>query len=73
MTVTVEFEPELEQGVQAGAQALGVTVEDFIHDLVSEKVSATVPVSAKKTLNLPARDLGDMGSLHRRDIYDDVR
>jgi hypothetical protein len=72
MTVTLELEPELEQGLQA--QARGVTVEYFIHDLVSQQVRVAVSsVAAKRTLNLPARNLGDMGSLHRRDIYDDVR
>ncbi len=73
MTVTLELEPELEQGLQAQAQARGVTVEYFIHDLVSQQVRVAVPlVAAKRALNLPARNLGDMGSLHRRDIYDDV-
>lgn len=74
MTVTLELEPELEQGLQEQAQARGVTVEYFIHDLVSQQVRVAVPpVATKRTLNLPARNLGDMGSLHRRDIYDDVR
>ena len=72
MTVTLELEPELEQGLQA--QARGVTVESFIQDLVSQLVRVAVPpVATKRTLTLPARNLGDMGSLHRRDIYDDVR
>ncbi len=72
MTVTLELEPELEQGLQA--QARGVTVEYFLRDLVSQQVRvAAPPAAAKKILNLPARNLGDMGSLHRRDIYDDVR
>ncbi len=74
MTVTLELEPELGQGLQAQAEALGVTVECFLHDLVSQQVRVGVlPVAAKRTLNLPARNLGDMGSLHRRDIYNDVR
>jgi hypothetical protein len=74
VTVTLELEPELEQGLQAQAQARGVTVENFLHDLVSQQVRvAAPPVAANRTLNLPARNLGDMGSLHRRDIYDDVR
>ena len=74
MTVPLELEPELEQELQAQAQARGVTVEYFIHDLVSHQVRvAAPPVATKKTLNLPTRNLGDMGSLHRRDIYNDVR
>jgi hypothetical protein len=74
MTVTLELEPELERGLKAQAQARGVTVEYFIHDLVSQQVRVAVPpVATKRTLTLPARNLGDMGSLHRRDIYDDVR
>ncbi len=51
-----------------------MTVEYFINDLVSQQVRVAVPlVAAKRTLNLPARNLGEVGSLHRRDIYDDVR
>ncbi len=74
MTVTLELEAELEQELQTQAQARGVTVENFIHDLVSQQMRVSVPpVAAKRTLNLPARDIGDMGLLHRRDIYDDVR
>jgi hypothetical protein len=74
MTITLELEPELEQGLQAQAQARGMTVEHFIYDLVSQQIRLEVPPMAiKRTLNLPARNLGDMGSLHRRDIYDDVR
>lgn len=74
MTVTLELEPELEQGLQAQARARGVTVEYFIRDLVSRQVRLAVPpVAIKRTLNLPTRNLGDMGSLHRRDIYDDAR
>ncbi len=34
MTVTFDIEPELEQGI---------TVEYFLHDLVSQQVRATVP------------------------------
>jgi len=74
MTVTLELEAELEQGLQAQAQTHGVTIESFIRDLVSRQVRAAVlPATTKRNLKLPARNLGDMGSLHRRDIYDDVR
>ena len=75
MTVTLELERELEQGLQAQAHARGVIVEYFICDLVSQQVRrvAVPPAATKRTLNLPAWNLGDMGSLHRRDIYDDAR
>jgi hypothetical protein len=52
MTVTLELEPELEQGLQAQANARGVTVEYFIHDLVSQQVRVGVPpAAAKRTFN----------------------
>ena len=75
MTVILDLEPELERGLQAQAQARGVTVQRFIHDLVSQQVRVAVSsaATAKRTLKLSARDLGDMGSMHRRDIYDDAR
>jgi len=41
VTVTLELEPELEQGLQA--QARGVTVENFLHDLVSQQVRVAAP------------------------------
>jgi len=43
VTVTLELEPELEQGLQAQAQARGVTVENFLHDLVSQQVRVAAP------------------------------
>ncbi len=43
MTVTFDLEPELEQGLKAQAQARGITVEYFLHHLVSQQVRATVP------------------------------
>ncbi len=74
MTITLELEPDVERGLREQAQASGLTLESFVHDLVNRQVRVPIPpVAAKRTLNLPARNLGDMGSLHRRDIYDDVR
>jgi hypothetical protein len=70
MTVTLELEPELERGLKERARACDVTVESFVCGLISREVRV---VEARRTLNLPARNLGEMGSLHRRDIYDDVR
>jgi len=36
VTVTFDLEPELEQELKAQAKARGITVEYFLHDLVSQ-------------------------------------
>lgn len=75
MTVTIDLNPELEQDLLAQARERGVSVSDYLRDIISKQVrDPGVKATPKaKSLNLPALPLGTMGSLHRRDIYDDVR
>lgn len=40
MTVTLHLKPELEADLLAGAKARGMTLEDFLRQLVEEAVSA---------------------------------
>jgi hypothetical protein len=74
MTVPFDLNPELEQGLLAQARERGVSVGDYLREIVSRQVRDTASQAAPKgkTLKLPALPLGTMGSLHRRDIYDDV-
>jgi|1185.fasta_scaffold1328249_2 hypothetical protein len=74
MTVTLELNPEIEQGLLAQARARGVSVSDYLQDIVSRQVRDAAPPTTPsgKTLKLPALPLGAVGSLHRRDIYDDA-
>jgi hypothetical protein len=74
MTVTLELEPELEQGLLTQAHERGVSVNAYLQEIVSKQVrAAAAPPAPKGEIpELPIRHLGAVASLHRRDIYDDV-
>jgi hypothetical protein len=72
MTVTLNLNPETEKGLLAQAHERGVSLDDYLEDLVSKQVRLASPVVTPATLKLPIRHLGTVGSLHRRDIYDDA-
>ena len=75
MTVTLELNPEVEQGLLTQAQERGVSLDTFLQEIVRKQARvAPSPAAAKgKTLKLAALPLGEMGSLQRCDLYDDVR
>ena len=75
MTVTIDLNPEIEQGLLIQARERGVSLDAFLQEIVSQQVRASVvpPVEKGKIPELPIRHLGAVGSLHRRDIYDDAR
>jgi len=51
----------------------GISVEALLERLISE-LGATAPVAGNgSTARVPILHLGEMGPLHRRDLYDDVR
>jgi hypothetical protein len=73
MTVTLDLGPEIEEGLLTQARARGVSVDDYLREIVSRQVRNASPAqSPAKSLKLPAVPLGDLGSLHRRDIYEDA-
>jgi len=74
MTVTLDLNPEIEQGLLAQASERGVSLVAYLQEIVSKQVRvAPTRVAANGSApNLPIRHLGAIGSLHRRDIYDDV-
>lgn len=68
--MSIEISREIEDRLTAEARRQGITVEALIERLVSERAwTARVPGAPE----LPLWRLGGSGSLHRRDIYDDVR
>jgi hypothetical protein len=75
MTVTLELNPEIEQGLLAQARERGVSLGDYLQEIVSKqaRAAASPAVGSGKGLKLPVLHLGAMNSLHRRDIYDDAR
>ena len=63
----------------ARAQEQGISIDAFLERLLSlerhlnEAGDPAAKAASGKAPELPVRYLGVIGSLHRRDIYDDVR
>jgi hypothetical protein len=73
MTVTLELNPEFEQGLLAQARERGVSLDAYLQEIIARQVrAASGSRAAGKGPELPIRHLGAVGSLHRRDIYDDT-
>lgn len=57
----------------AQARERGVSLDAYVQEIVSQQVhSAALGAADGRSLKLPVLHLGDMGSLRRCDIYDDV-
>ena len=68
--MSIEVSRETEARITDEARRQGISVEALLEWLISERrATAHVAGSAPE---LPVWHLGDMGHLHRRDIYDDV-
>jgi hypothetical protein len=68
--MSIDISRETEARLTDEARRQGVSVEALLQRLMSERgVTARVAGPAPE---LPVWRLGAMGSLHRRDIYDDV-
>ena len=70
MTLTIEVTGELEAALMAQAHEQGLTAERVACRVL---VEALTPGGNRETgaTELPILHLGAMGSLHRRDLYDD--
>ncbi|MGA2711502.1 MAG: hypothetical protein ABSG41_00225 [Bryobacteraceae bacterium] len=69
--MSIEVSRETEARLTNEARRQGISVEALLERLMSER-GATVHVAGTAP-ELPVWHLGDVGALHRRDIYDDVR
>ncbi len=54
------------------AQEQGLSIDAFLERLLNDTGDLITGGAADKLPELPVRNLGVRGSLHRRDIYDDV-
>jgi hypothetical protein len=77
MTLNIELPPEVEARYAAEAQAKGVPLERHVRDRLIENAPSDYPDRAEtqrdRLLKLPTMKGSVIGSLHRRDIYDDHR
>ena len=77
MTV-IELPDDLAAALKAKADAQHLKLEDWFRTLADdvdfdgEDRNPSPTSKPGKSLKLPALPLGDLGSLHRRDIYDDA-
>ncbi len=71
MTV-IELPDDQAAALTAKATAQGLTLAQLIQKLAGVETESAAGRNSKPAA-LPIRHLGVMGSLHRRDIYDDVR
>jgi hypothetical protein len=70
IVMSIQIAPEAEHRLTEAARRQGISVDALLDQLLVEEVAA--PLRASDRLTLPTYDLGEVGSLHRRDIYDDV-
>ncbi len=73
MTVTLNLNPEIEQGLVAQAHERGISVDVLLEEIVSKQSRVAVsPIAKSSAPELPRLHFGVTGPLHRTDIYDDV-
>ena len=70
MSMEISRETEARLTDEAGRQ--GISVNALLERLLREG-RATASAGVRSAPELPVWHLGGVGSLHRRDIYDDVR
>lgn len=72
--MSIDISNETEARITGEARRQGVSVEALLEQLMSERGAAKVGTNGHGAKpKLPVLHLGDMGPLHRRDIYNDVR
>jgi hypothetical protein len=69
--MSIEISHETEARLAGEAQLLGISVEALLNRFIDEHAALTRP--AQQRPSLPLWHLGGAGTLHRREIYDDVR
>jgi hypothetical protein len=68
--MTIEVSPEIEALLKEEAQKRGISVETVLERLLTERLETPEPT--KSVPELPVWHLGNVGSLRRVDIYEDV-
>lgn len=68
--MSIQVSPETEVRLTEAARRQGVSVDALLDRFLVEETATPLQTSGHATL--PTYDLGAVGALHRRDIYDDV-
>ena len=69
--MSLNISQETEARLAEEARRQGITVDALLERFINERAPSVHPES-RKAHELPVWRLGVIGSLHRRDIYDDV-
>jgi len=70
--MSIEISREIEARITHEARKRGISVDALLGQLMSERGSAPMD-TLRIAPELPVWHLGDVGPLHRREIYGDVR
>ena len=72
--MNIDISHETEARITDEAQRQGISAEALLEQLMNERAATTTgAITNGAKPKLPVLHLGDLGPLHRRDIYDDVR
>jgi hypothetical protein len=70
-SMSIDISQETEARLADDARRQGISVDALLEQFINERAAVTRTVQMKP--ELPVWHLGSVGSLHRRDIYDDAR
>ncbi len=71
--MSLEISSEIEARITGEARKNGISVDALLDRLMNERATITPASVSTSQPELPVLHMGPMGSLHRRDIYDDGR
>lgn len=71
--MSLEISRETEARITGEARKHGLSVDALLDRLMNEREAITPASGSALQPELPVLHMGPVGSLHRRDIYDDVR
>lgn len=71
--MSIELSPETAARITNEARRQGISVDVLVERRLNEHGSTAPATGTGPIPELPILYLGQMGALHRRDIYDDVR
>lgn len=52
MTITLNLQPEIEQGLRVKAQARGVSLADYVGEIIEREAAPAIPASVSEPKNL---------------------